>query len=335
MEIAVAYAASGRPAGLDIGAAGFGRPGCPLDATHSPPHPAGIIEDETQWRLRPSGSPGTALGSGVMTTRWRSREERAREVTAETPDDCHVVGIALRSLDARLSLSGRAVLDGAAMAGALLVTAPSVRCHCVFRGPYDALHLHVPNELIAECAREMTVRQAAEIGSGFTATCDPELERLGRALLGAEDLAGLFGQLYVDCISTAIIVRLLVSADRADALERPKVAGLVRWRLKRAIDYIEARLAEPVSLADIAMATGLTRVYFSAQFKAATGLRPHEYLVRRRIERAQEMLVADRVPIVDVALSVGFQTQAHFSTVFKRFVGQSPHAWRQSQASLA
>ena len=184
------------------------------EARH-PPRPTGIIEDETQWRLRPSGSAATASGSRVIATRWRSLGERAREVTAETPIDCHVVGIALRSLDARLSVCGRTVLDGAAMAGALLVTAPAVRCHCVFRGPYDTLHLHVPNELIAECVREMTDRQAAEICSGFTSTCDPELERLGRTLLGAKDLAGSFGRLYVDCISTAIIVRLLVPADRA------------------------------------------------------------------------------------------------------------------------
>jgi AraC family transcriptional regulator len=302
-----------------------------FEKARSLPHLASIIEDETQWRLRPTGSTATASRSRVITTRWRSLEEQAQEVTAETPHDCHVVGIALRSLNARLSISGRTVLDGAAMAGALLVTEPAVRCHCLFRGPYDALHLHVPNELIDECVREMTDRQATEICSGFAPTCDPELERLVRALLGAEDLAGTLGPLYVDCISTAITVRLLVSADRADASERPKVAGLVRWRLKRAIDYIEAHLAESVSLADVASATGLTRVYFSAQFKAATGLRPHQYLVRRRIERAQEMLVGDAVPIVDVALSVGFQTQSHFSTVFKHFVGQSPHAWRQSQ----
>jgi AraC family transcriptional regulator len=296
-----------------------------------PPHPASIIENETQWRLRPPDFAATASGSRVVTTRWRSLDDRPREVTAETPDDCHVVGIALRGLNARLSVSGRTVLDGAAMGGALLVTNPAVRCHCVFSGPYDALHLHLPNELIAECVREMTDSQATEICSGFTPTCDPELERLVRALLGAEDLVGPFGQLYVDCISTAIIVRFLVSVDRADAPERPKVAGLARWRLKQAIDYIEAHLAESISLADVASASGLTRVYFSAQFKAATGLRPHEYLVRRRIERAQEMLVGHGVPIVDVALSVGFQTQAHFSTVFKHFVGQSPHVWRQSQ----
>jgi AraC family transcriptional regulator len=302
-----------------------------FEETRRPPSPASIIEDETQWRLRPLGLVASAPASRVIATRWRSLENGVRQVTAETPDDCHVLGIALRTLDVRLSIYGRLVLDGAAMAGALLVTEPAVRCQCVFRGPYDMLHLHVPNELIAECVREMTLHHAAEICSGFTPTRDPELEQLGRALLGAENLAGPFGHLYVDCISTAIIARLLVSANRADASKRPKVAGLVRWRLKRAIDYIEAHLAEPVTLADVASAAGLTRVYFSAQFKIATGLRPHEYLVRRRIERAQEMLVGDGAPIVDVALSVGFQTQAHFSTVFKHFVGQSPHAWRQSQ----
>jgi len=301
-----------------------------FEKTHRPPRPASIIEDEKQWRLRPLRMEATAA-SRVIATRWRSLDKRVREVTAETPDDCHVLGIALRTLDVRLSVFGRVVLDGAAMAGALLVTEPAVCCQCVFRGPYDVLHLHVPNELIAECAREVTVRHAGEICSGFTPTRDPELEQLARALLGAENLAGPFGHLYVDCISTAIIARLLVSASRPHASKRPKVAALVRWRLKRAIDYIEAHLADPVTLADVASAAGLTRVYFSAQFKAATGLRPHEYLVRRRIERAQEMLVVGAgAPIVDVALSVGFQTQAHFSTVFKQFVGQSPHAWRQS-----
>jgi AraC-like DNA-binding protein len=122
---------------------------------------------------------------------------------------------------------------------------------------------------------------------------------------------------------------MVASACRVAPFERPKVAELARWRLKRAIDYVEARLAEPVTLADLASAAGLTRMHFAAQFRAATGLRPHEYLLRRRIERAQEMLVGTGMPVVEVALSVGFQTQSHFTSVFKRFVGQPPRAWRQ------
>jgi AraC family transcriptional regulator len=122
---------------------------------------------------------------------------------------------------------------------------------------------------------------------------------------------------------------LLASTHRVPGSGRPKVAELARWRLRRVTEYVEANLAESVSLADLAAAAGLTRMHFAAQFRAATGLPPHEYLLRRRIERAQEMLAEDREALVDIALSVGFQTQSHFTSVFKRFVGQPPRAWRQ------
>jgi AraC family transcriptional regulator len=111
---------------------------------------------------------------------------------------------------------------------------------------------------------------------------------------------------------------------------RPKVAELARWRLRRVTEYVEANLAEPTSLADLAAAAGLTRMHFAAQFRAATGQAPHEYLLRRRIERAQEMLTEGTIPLVEIALSVGFQTQSHFTSVFKRYVGQPPRAWQQS-----
>jgi AraC-like DNA-binding protein len=164
---------------------------------------------------------------------------------------------------------------------------------------------------------------------------DPVTERLGRALLAAEEAGNPFGRLYADCISTAIVARLLGSYSRTMPDARPKVAELARWRLRRVIEYVEANLDEPVSLADLAAAAGLTRMHFAAQFRAATGLPPHEYLLRRRIERAQEMLTEGRTSLVEVALSVGFQTQSHFTSVFKRFVGQPPRAWRQSIAGEA
>src|ERR1700722_749366 len=101
MDITVTNAAK-RPTGLDAGAAAFGNSGRPFEDTRSPPHAVRITEDGNQGRLRPSGSAVTASGSRVITTRWRSFEERTREVIAETPDNCHVAGVALRNLGARL-----------------------------------------------------------------------------------------------------------------------------------------------------------------------------------------------------------------------------------------
>jgi AraC family transcriptional regulator len=109
----------------------------------------------------------------------------------------------------------------------------------------------------------------------------------------------------------------------------PPRPGLLKWRLKRVLHYIEANLSEPISLPKLAAAAGLSRMHFAAQFRAATGLRPHDFVVRRRIERAQELLRDPALPLVEVALSVGFQTQAHFTTVFRTLVMETPGRWRK------
>jgi AraC-like DNA-binding protein len=185
------------------------------------------------------------------------------------------------------------------------------------------LHLHVANRLIAELGREVSGSEVATLSWPLAPAADPMAEALGRALVGATRIGGSFGRHYADS--------LLAAARGEDPSERPKVAALAKWRLKRAIGHIEASLAESVSIADIASAAGLTRMHFAAQFKAATAMRPHEYLLRRWIARAQEKLAGTRMSLVDVALSVGFQTQPHFTTVFGRIVGETPRAWRRLQ----
>ncbi|MEW6148553.1 MAG: helix-turn-helix transcriptional regulator, partial [Pseudomonadota bacterium] len=85
-----------------------------------------------------------------------------------------------------------------------------------------------------------------------------------------------------------------------------------------------------ITLEHLAAVAGLSRMHFAAQFRAAVGMRPHEYLLKCRIERAQELLKQGDVSLVDTALTVGFQTQAHFTTVFKRFVGDTPYQWRSA-----
>lgn len=301
-----------------------------LSAEHDQRSSLHIVDDEPEWRLTPAAPAASSRPPRVVATRWRSLQKGTQEVSAETAETCHVIGIALRRMDIRLAVSGRVVHDGVVLPGMLNVTEPGVAARGLFREPGDALHLHVPNRLIAECAQDTHGGDTAALPSGAGPAPDPLMERLGMALLGAEQLGSLFRPLYADSIGIAIVARLLASVRNAGVSERPRTAPLAKWRLKRAMDHVESHLAEPVSLADLASSAGLTRMHFAAQFKAATGLRPHEYLLRRRIERAQEMLAGSGEPVVGVALQVGFQTQAHFTSVFKRFAGQPPHAWRQS-----
>jgi AraC family transcriptional regulator len=114
---------------------------------------------------------------------------------------------------------------------------------------------------------------------------------------------------------------------------RRQIRALQKWRLKRVTEYVDNHLSDKIRLLDLAAVAGLSRMHFASQFRVATGLRPHEFLLRRRIRRSEELLRSSSMAIVEIALSVGFQTQAHFSTVFKRFVGYTPRQWRTASQS--
>ena len=112
---------------------------------------------------------------------------------------------------------------------------------------------------------------------------------------------------------------------------REAVNPLPKWRLRRVREFVVKRIGERITLPELAAAAGLSRMHFAAQFRAATGYRPHEYLHLQRIEQAKEMLADSDAPLVEVALSVGFCTQSQFSTVFKRVTDQTPAQWRSAK----
>lgn len=115
------------------------------------------------------------------------------------------------------------------------------------------------------------------------------------------------------------------------APQRRAPSPLPKWRLKRVVEHVDTHISEPISLAELAAAAGMSRMYFASQFKAATGMRPHDYVLRKRIEHAQRLLTTTSTPLVEIALAVGFQTQAHFTTIFKKIVGNTPLRWRREQ----
>ncbi len=110
--------------------------------------------------------------------------------------------------------------------------------------------------------------------------------------------------------------------------------GLIAWRLRRVQEYVDLHLAHPITLTDLANIAGLSRMHFAAQFRRATGVRPHEFVLRRRVARSQEILLSSDLSLAQIALSHGFETQSHYTAVFKRIVGETPARWR-AVASLA
>jgi AraC-like DNA-binding protein len=100
--------------------------------------------------------------------------------------------------------------------------------------------------------------------------------------------------------------------------------------LLRAKDLADARYAEPLTVADLAAAAGLSRAHFSREFRRTFGESPHAYLLTRRLERAAALLRDTDRSVAEICLDVGLTSVGSFTTSFKRTFGQTPTAYRAS-----
>jgi AraC family transcriptional regulator len=163
-------------------------------------------------------------------------------------------------------------------------------------------------------------------------TVDQLSKALRTAGINIRELGGSADSAVRLAIVTGLVETLVPSVPQT--LKRRAVAALPKWRLMRVLRYVETNIGQPIKLANLAAAAGLSRMYFAKQFRATTGIRPHDFVLRKRVERAQQLLATTSDALVDIALGVGFQTQAHFTTVFKNIVGSTPYQWRREQPKV-
>jgi len=106
--------------------------------------------------------------------------------------------------------------------------------------------------------------------------------------------------------------------------------GLPLRALRRVREYVEAHLEENINIHALAGAAGLSKYHFIRAFKQSEDLTPHDYLMRCRVRRAQELLAGTDLPISEIALASGFSDQSHFARRFRQHVGVSPTDYRWS-----
>jgi AraC family transcriptional regulator len=95
--------------------------------------------------------------------------------------------------------------------------------------------------------------------------------------------------------------------------------------------FVHENLHENVSLMQMAEEAKLSPAYFSQMFHQSTGVAPHQFVLRARVERAKELLVKEDARVLDVAIACGFQTQQHFARAFRALCKMSPTQFRQAR----
>jgi AraC-like DNA-binding protein len=292
------------------------------------------VEKETSWRCSVrldalSTTPRIAIAH------WCDKREHVREMTAPTLSGHYTIEVLLRNTVVDCFRDGRRTSKGAVGFGGTQISAPGEKISCSFKRSSEAIHIFVPRSIVAKTYQEIHQLNCSSefelVDPAFSS--DPVMGKLACTLLEANGLRSPFARLYCDSLAMAVLARAMEFRDDG-LITTGNRAGLLPWRLRRTVEYIEDNLGEPITLNDIAEHAGLSRMHFAAQFKRATGLSPHAFLMQKRLEMAKTMLIDERLPIVQIAFSVGFHSQAHFTTVFRKATGTTPARWRKQTVRL-
>ena len=111
--------------------------------------------------------------------------------------------------------------------------------------------------------------------------------------------------------------------------------GLSSTRLWRALALVEERFDQPLAVEEMAEAVHLSPFHFARMFRRSTGMSPHAFVTRRRMEKAKELLATGGQSIAEIARAVGYRTQAHFTRVFHGVEGITPRRYRRDHKSGA
>ena len=109
--------------------------------------------------------------------------------------------------------------------------------------------------------------------------------------------------------------------------------GLSPWQVRKVMCHIEAHLDRSIRNEDLAALVRLNPSHFGRAFRNSFGEPPHEYVIRRRVERAQGLMLSTDASLSDIALDCGLADQSHLTRLFRRIVGESPRAWRRARLS--
>lgn len=159
---------------------------------------------------------------------------------------------------------------------------------------------------------------------------DPQIEHIGWALKAEMESGYPSGRAYMDALGTGLAARIVRNHSSVARPPRATKTFLPGRKLKAVLGFIEDNLERDLGLQDIATAAGLSVSHFKALFRKSLGIPPHQYLIRRRVERAAMQLRSGNAPIGHIALENGFCHQSHLALHTRRVLGLTPQELRDS-----
>jgi AraC family transcriptional regulator len=195
----------------------------------------------------------------------------------------------------------------------------------------EAVRVYVPRLTLQDFARE-------EYGSGEVRLKPPQqvlrdtiLYNLGACLKALLEHPEENNSLLVDHIALSLQSHLYQTYSATPASSRGARGGLAPWQESRAKEVMGTNLDKEINMAQLAHECGLSTSRFARAFRQSTGYPPHRWLLQRRIERAQDLLLTSNKDLAEIARVCGFYDQSHLTRTFGQTVGTSPGLWRRAR----
>jgi len=307
------------------------------------------IDDRQQFPSPPAASSGEALvshihlkerssipsllrhGDSFAITRVESSIGLADPITKVSSVPALLVSVSIKSLalgDYQLWLDDKLVPTPYIPAFRTNVIDFEAQPTCLPGTAFDYVLFHLPRKDLNDIAADLAVDRV----DTYRLSLDEEdlvLTQLTKSILPYIGQQGWPGPLALDHLSLILGAHLL---QKYAGLRRPptiSVGGLGPWQKRRATELLSENLTGRIRLSQLAQECGLSTSHFARSFKSTFGVSTHRWLVQRRIERAQGLLIHTRESLSDIAEQAGFADQAAFTRAFHQIVGVSPGRWRR------
>ncbi len=215
-------------------------------------------------------------------------------------------------------------------AGGIAVIPAGVAHRCSWDSAAQFMVLALEPDLLKQMGQDWVQGDRIELRPQFMEADDQLIATVLSTLKTEAELGGLGSPLLVDSLKTTLAIHLL----RHYCTTQPRLArvggGLSQAQREQVKTYVDAHLHQELTLVELAAIARLSPAYFARLFKHSEGITPHQYILQRRVERAQFLLRHSPLGLAEIAARVGFCDQSHLTRWFKRLTGATPTQFRQS-----
>jgi AraC family transcriptional regulator len=248
-----------------------------------------------------------------------------------TAEDAFVVSLKLHDYPAcELWENGKCVMRADVPAGATYLYDLKRDPRYVIDKPFHSLFFYLPRSALDGLTEQSSTPRvgqlACELGVGHD---DTVVRHIGASLQQGLRRPDETNQLFIDHMMLALTAHVAQTYGGLQRISETNRGGLAPWQLKRACERLEADLGGKLSLEQIAAEFDRSVSHFSRAFRVSTGLPPHQWLLRQRVEAAKRLMTVRGLSLSEIAISAGFAHQSHFTRVFSAVVGVSPGVWRR------